>query len=463
MVITMVVVGVVAVRIAGEPLVRMAVQPDVVMFLLVANGALLLLRTVSAVDAYQAAVDALPAPEAIPGRPFVAGVALTALLVATATPHVAFAYYGISTHDLLTSVFVEEPAPGPLAAAGTASDTVDPTTTTTTAPPTTALPSTVATLPALSTMPDPSVTDPPQITPFTAQHDRITMLLIGGDAGPGRGGMRTDTMIVATMEPATGSAALFSVPRNLGAVPLPRTISRAFEGGVYDYRLNHLYSWAVDHSWYYPEAGDPGAAALMDTIGGLLGLEIDYFAVIDLGGFVDLIDALGGIDLYVPEPILDRTSPARPGDDWTRIDLEVGYQHLNGAEALAYARSRSTSSDYARMDRQRCLLGALAEQSDPLEVAVRIPALVPVLKDVLSTNIPLGHLPDLAEAAAALDLPDIVAVRFIPPTYTYGHDEFGHPVPRTQRIRDTVQSVLDGTYVAEGRLSPTDLATACGP
>jgi LCP family protein required for cell wall assembly len=463
MVITVAVIGVVAVRLAGEPLVRSAVQPDVLLFLLVVNGALLILRTVSAVDAYQASVDALSARRAADHRPLAAGVALTLLLIATAAPHVAVAYYGMSTHDLLTTVFVDGSPPGPFAAPDTIPRTDAPTTTTAPARPATTLPATIATLPALPTMSDPSVADPPAITPFTAQHDRITVLLIGGDAGPGRGGMRTDTMVVATMEPSTGSAALFSIPRNFGAVPLPRTIAGAFEGGVFDYRLNHLYSWAVDHPWHYPEANDPGAVALMETLSGLLGLAIDYYAVVDLGGFVDLIDALGGIDLYVPEPILDRTSPARPGDDWTRIDLEVGYQHLTGEEALTYARSRSASSDYARMDRQRCLLGALAEQSDPLELAVRIPALVPVLKDVVSTNIPLGHLPDLAEAAAGFDLGDITSVRFIPPTYTYGHDEYGHPIPRVQRIRDTVQSVLDGSYDAERRLSPTDLATACGP
>ena len=114
------------------------------------------------------------------------------------------------------------------------------------------------------------------------------------------------------------------------------------------------------------------------------------------------------------------------------------------------------------MDRQRCLLGALAEQADPLGIAIRLPALVPVLKDVISTNIPLGHLPDLVEAAAEFDLADIVSVRLIPPTYTYGTDEFGHPIPRTARIQDTVRQVLDGTYEEGGRLSPTDLETACG-
>jgi LCP family protein required for cell wall assembly len=446
---------------AGEPLIRTAVQPEVLMFLLAVNGVLMVLRAGSAVDAYQAAIDALPVGRGVTNRPLVAGVALTTLLAVTAAPHVAVAYYGISTYDLLTTVFIDAPSPDPLAAPGTTAKT----TTSTTTVGTTAPPATLTTLPVVNptTISDPSIADPPVVTPFTEQHDRITVLLIGGDAGPDRVGIRTDTMIVATMEPATGTAALFSVPRNLGAVPLPRTVSRAFEGGVFDYRLNHLYDWAVDHPWYYPDADDPGAAVLMDTIGGLLGLPIDYYAVVNLGGFVELIDALGGVDLYVPEPILDRTSPARLGDEWTRIDLEVGFQHLTGAEALAYARSRSTSSDYARMDRQRCLLGALVEQADPLEVAVRIPALVPVLKSAIATNIPLGHLPDLAEAAARLDATSIVSVRFIPPTYTYGHDEYGHPIPRVGRIRDTVQSVLEGAFEDGRRLSPTDLAEACGP
>ena len=392
----------------------------------------------------------------------IAALSLTLLLAVTAAPHVAIAQYGLSTHDFLTTVFVDDPAPLLVAAAPISS--VETTTTSTTSLPTTSLDSTPPTLPVLNLteVSDPSIDSPPAITPFTQQHDRITILLVGGDAGPGRGGLRTDTMIVATLEPQTGRGALFSVPRNLGAVPLPRSFAGAFEGGVFDYRLNHLYSWAIDHPWYFPGSPDPGAEALMQTIGGLLGLPIDYFAVVDMGGFVDLIDALGGVDLYVPEPILERTSPAHDGEEWTRIDLDVGFQHLTGAEALVYARSRSTSSDYARMDRQRCLLGALAEQTEPFDIAIRVPSLFPVIKAVLATDIPLGHLPDLAEAAAGMNLDDIVSVRFIPPTYTWGHDEFGHPIPRVSRIQDTVQQVLAGTFDDVGNLSPTDLATACG-
>lgn len=459
--VTAVVVGAIVVRMAGEPIVRLAVQPDVMVFLLVANAAFLILRVGSAVAAYQVAVDALPPGKAIAARPVIAALSLTLLLAATVAPHLAFANYGLSTHDLLTSVFAEKPFPQLVAAAPIATEAA--TSTSTTLAPTSSLTTPLITLPVLSLtdLSDPSVDSPPVVTPFTEQHERITILLIGGDAGPGRGGLRTDTMIVATIAPSTGSAALFGVPRNLGAVPLPRTFSNAFEGGAYDFRLNHLYGWATNHPWYFPGVDNPGAEALRQTIGGLLGLPIDYFVVVDLGGFVDLIDALGGVDLFVPEPILDRTSPAHPDGEWTRIDLEAGFRHLTGDEALAYARSRSTSSDYARMDRQRCLLGALAEQAEPIHIAIRIPALVPVLKDVLSTNIPLGHLPDLAEAAAGLDLTDIVSVRFIPPTYTSGHDEYGHPIPRADRIRATVQQVLEGTFEEGRSLSPTDLASAC--
>lgn len=455
-------IGAVLIRLAGEPAVRLAVQPDIVVFLMAANGAMLLFRATSAIDAYQVAVDALPARRAIGFRPAVTASALVSILGLTAVPHLVIAYYGLSALDLLNNVFVAEEVVEAVAAAplfvpgASTTPTTERSTASSLAP---TIPLTIQELPAVA---DPSVANPPTITPFTKQHDRITMLLIGGDAGPGRGGLRTDSMIVATMEPSTGKAALFSVPRNLGAVPLPRSFSGAFEGGVFDYRLNHVYGWAMDHSWLFPGAADPGAEALTQTVAGLLDLPIDYYALIDLGGFVDVIDALGGIDIYVPDPILDRTSPARQDEPWTRIDLEAGYQHLTGAEALAYARSRSTSSDYSRMDRQRCLLGSIVQQTDPIEVAVRIPSLVPVIADVVSTDIPLGHLPDLAEAAATLDLAHIVSVRFIPPTYTSGHDEYGHPVPRVPLIRDTVRRVLDGTFDQSGSLSPTDLATACG-
>ena len=110
-------VGAVMIRLAGEPAVRLVVQPDVVVFLMAANGAMLLFRAGSAIDAYQVAVDALPARRAAQFRPAVTAVALVSLLSVTAAPHLVIAYYGLSALDFLTGVFVDEKADEVVAAA----------------------------------------------------------------------------------------------------------------------------------------------------------------------------------------------------------------------------------------------------------------------------------------------------------------------------------------------------------
>ena len=160
--------------------------------------------------------------------------------------------------------------------------------------------------------------------------DRITILLAGGDRGPGRDGLRTDTMIVATVDVNTGHAALFGIPRNLKRVPLGEDFNHAFdelalklwewepdedEDGFpddwedldgdeipdmpeldchcYPDLLNHLYGDTRDWTTSFPNSPDPGMDALAASLGTMIGLEIDYWMLVDMRGFVQLIDANG--------------------------------------------------------------------------------------------------------------------------------------------------------------------------
>lgn len=319
---------------------------------------------------------------------------------------------------------------------------------------------------------------PSPLLPFTERvgTDRVTILLAGGDAGPGRGGLRTDTMIVATINPVTGKAALFGFPRNFGRMPLPDRWSSAFldlelkmearaiaesgttttippEGvttttipfvscGCFPEQLNALYPFTRKWTGTYPDEVDPGMAALRDVLSVATGLRIDYYALVDMAAFVDLVSAIGGVDVYVQAPLQSEVSPPREGDPWAKVDVDVGWHHLDGTEALAYVRARKGSSDYVRMQRQRCMLRAVASKSTPFTILRGFGDIVDALDGSLVTDIPVSFAPDLLAMGANLDFDDVATFGFQPGPYAPDWDNFNHPVPDIDRIRQKVSSVI---------------------
>lgn len=315
---------------------------------------------------------------------------------------------------------------------------------------------------------------------------RITVLIAGGDAGPGRGGLRTDTMIVASMHTGTGRAALFSFPRNLGSVPLPEEFESAFEelerelapepepepepgpvgeggeggeGGdgvpieeplewesckCFPDRLNKLYSHTRKWAHTYPREVDPGMAALRDVIGGLMGVNIDYYILVDMAGFVDLVDAIGGVDVYAHKPLQAEVSPPREGDSWAMVDIDTGWHHLDGPQALAYVRARKGSSDYARMQRQRCMVRAVAAKSDPFTLLRRFPAIVDAVVHSVVTDVPRSFVAEFIGTAAKLDFNDIQTVGFTHAYWQEDRDHLGHAVPDVEKIQEKVRRVFAG-------------------
>jgi len=245
----------------------------------------------------------------------------------------------------------------------------------------------------------------------------LNVLLVGGDAGYDRYGLRTDTMIVVSFDPRTGDAALFSVPRNLQGVPMPPGAVTALE--TFPGILNALWGYAESHPELYPQSETPGPTALKAAIGNLLGLEIDYYAAVDLRGFVEVVDALGGVTVDVQQHVYDAgVSSAFEGEEWTAIDLAPGRHELDGRHALAYVRTRWATSDYDRMQRQRCLLGSLADQASVTKLFKAFPKIASTMKRYLMTDVPLRALPDLVALAASLDTKRMVAVSFVPPRFS---------------------------------------------
>jgi LCP family protein required for cell wall assembly len=263
--------------------------------------------------------------------------------------------------------------------------------------------------------------------------DRITVLLVGGDAGPGRSGLRTDVMVLASMDPTTHQAVLVSISRELTGFILPRSLQKPLEWrqdtiwdlavraqdngtsratdplpderdpAVWLDRINAIYPFTHTFGSLYPSGVDPGMEALRDVLQTTLGVRIDFYVLVDFAGFVDVVDAIGGIDVTSPTSMHVQFSPAKPGEDDTIIDISAGKNHLDGRTALAYVRNRSDSNDLVRTRRQRCLLREVAGQLDPFTVLVNFNALATAVEDHTTTNLPLRLLPDLVKAVAGLD------------------------------------------------------------
>lgn len=396
----------------GAALADEIVNLDVLLGLFVANAVVLLVRLWVVVDAYGLAARerrrALGRPRAV-----VAAVSLLVLTALTVAPHALVGWGTYLTYDTIDTVFAEEEPQDVLA------------------------PSALDVLPFLVPGTSRALHGDRTIAPPEPEPESrawTTVLLIGGDAGYLRVGLRADTMIAVSIQANTGRAAIFSIPRNLERAPL---VGPA--GTVYDRfpdLLNALYRFAQARPELFPGGRDPGATALKQTVSNLLGIPVHYYVLVDLRGFVEVVDALGGIRMTAPDSVDDLTSPAFPGDPWTDIEVTQGQVvKLDGRHALAYARSRSASSDYTRMVRQRCILAAMAGRIDSVRAVRSLARLSDVAKEFVSTDIPRKRLPDLVELLRGVDPSRTLSVSFTPPAYSVVD-------PDIAAIRGTAQRLM---------------------
>jgi len=250
----------------------------------------------------------------------------------------------------------------------------------------------------------------------TLDHGRLNVLLLGGDGGKGREGVRTDSMTLASVDVATGRAVMFGLPRNLQRAPFPdgTPAHDALPDGFPDF-LFGVYRYGEEHKQLFPGAKDPGAEAIKQVVSATLGLDVHYYVLVNLGGFQRLIDALGGITIRVDErlPIGGKgpNGESRPITGY----VESGLQRLDGYHALWYARSRLSTSDYDRMARQRCVMGAILREADPLNVLRRYEALAESTKHLIETDIAQGALTTLVDVAGKTKRSEVASVQIVKP------------------------------------------------
>lgn len=293
--------------------------------------------------------------------------------------------------------------------------------------------------PDTTSVPDGSTTVPP-IDPSAVTN----VLIMGGDAGPGRWGMRTDTMMLVTVHEASGRVALTSIPRNLTSLQFPpgSPLAAEFPNG-FDDLANALFTHVnsdpalVEH--YGASGLQPEAIALVEALGYSLNVEIDDFALVNMQGFTEVIDAVGGVTLELAQSV--PLPPSLPGERELPASIGPGVVEMDGALAIAYARSRSADSDYQRMGRQRQLMAALGSQVSATDALGAFGSVTGALDDSMRTSLSSGEFNDLLDRLG--DNSAISeSVGLAPPLITPGNPDYA-------QIRDIVNSVQSAVIAGQ--------------
>ncbi|MET0975866.1 MAG: LCP family protein [Leifsonia sp.] len=261
----------------------------------------------------------------------------------------------------------------------------------------------------------------PSVPPIDGKYN---ILLLGGDAGPDRDGLRPDSISVVSVDSTTGRAVMIGLPRDLQYAPFSAgPMADKYPNG-YGYddmcdvdvcQLNSIYTEVeLKSPEMYPDAeangSEPGIEAMRDAAEGITGLPIQYYALIDMQGFSDLIDALGGVDITVTDRVpLGGDEELNGVAEW----FEPGPQHMDGYHATWYARSRHGSSDYDRMARQRQIQDAVLKQFNPANVLAKFQGIAAAGAQVVKTDVPqsmLGYFVDLASKTKEIPVTNLEMV-----------------------------------------------------
>ena len=248
---------------------------------------------------------------------------------------------------------------------------------------------------------------------------RYTILLLGGDAGDDRIGLRADSLTLVSIDAGSGAVTMVGIPRNLYNAPFSEgsplwgAWPTGFDCGD-DCLLSYLYPWAEEHPELYPDAeaqgSTPALEAMGDAVEGVTGLPVQFTVLIDMAGFESLIDALGGVVVTVDEPV---TLGINGGPVVGQI--AAGEQRMDGYTALWYARSRYELTDFDRMEHQRNIQEAMLRQLEPATVLTRFQAIAEASSELVRTDIPQSMLGVLSDLAALSREHPVTRLELVPP------------------------------------------------
>jgi len=420
-------------------LLGFVIQPWVLLVIFVLNVVAAAYRVVAVVDAWRVArflneVDVsgggrLGTPR-LPVSPLsVAGVAAVCLVLLGG--HVAVARYNVLAMGFVDCVFSEdadaadcEGEPGATTSPDAGQASNDP------------APTPIGTVPPGNA--EPSAT----LRPWDGR-ERLNILLIGADEQAG--GHNTDTLIVVSIDPQSGRVAMFQLPRDTVEVPVPAGPARSVWGRTYGGKINSWFIENRERSDLWPGTDRTrGYNALKAILGELYGLDIRYYVEVNFEGFERVVDELGGVNINVQVPVSDDQYPTGDRGRLRRLYIPTGPQHMTGAEALRYARSRKTTSDFDRGRRQQRVLLSLREQADMGRIVANLPNLVQALQQSVRTDIPPAQLPELLSLADRTDTTNVRSFVFEPPFYA---TEILQPIyqliPSVPRIQQAVADAFE--------------------
>lgn len=198
--------------------------------------------------------------------------------------------------------------------------------------------------------------------------DNVSILLIGVDGGEKRGfkDLRSDALMVATLNEKEKSVKLLSIPRD-----------------SYVYIPEVDYSTKINHAYKFGEA-----KASIETIELLLDIPIDYYVAVNFEAFMEIIDALEGIEIEVPYTITEQNSKDQAG----AITIEEGLQHLNGEEALAFARTRKKDTDVERGKRQQQVIQAILNKAKSVSSLPKYGSVIEAIGSNMRTNMTFDEM-----------------------------------------------------------------------
>jgi len=319
------------------------------------------------------------------------------------------------------------------------------------------LPSLPPSLPPASLLPGETATPEPSLGPTPTPlpdwtKGRLNILLVGTN------GSLTDTLIVVSIDPDTKQSAFIGIPRDTLGFLVPRSLGAAanYYGGVFPARVNQIFSIARGAPSLFPGKTDRqrGYGALKEMVGATLGIPINYYVQVDMDSFRDVIDTLGGAIVDVQLPVYDSRYSSDDGRGAIKLYIPPGIHSMDGAQALAYSRSRHSSSDFDRSSRQMRMITALKNQIDIPSLLGDMDKLLGVIKKDIRTDVPSKLLPQLAQLAQSIDLDKRISLQLTPSKFStqcgtssaalcqpFGNAPYGL-VPKISAIQRAVKNVF---------------------
>ncbi len=246
---------------------------------------------------------------------------------------------------------------------------------------------------------------------------RLNILLVGTN------GSLTDTLIVVSIDPDTNQVAFIGIPRDTVGLAIPSKFAAAKHyGGLWPARVNQIASYAGSPSFanLFPgkNSRERKYGALKGIVSESLGIPIPYYVQVDMGGFRDVIDTLGGSVVDVQLPVYDSRYGTDDGRAALKLYVPPGIHYMDGAAALAYARSRHTTSDFDRSARQMRTITAIRNQIDIPSLLGDMNQLLGIIKKDIRTDIPSRLLPTLAQIGQNINLDKRISLQLTPPKFS---------------------------------------------